>query len=91
MNLSQQTEVVRGIDRIRVDTRREHVPLVSAPEVAAWARQRGAGVLIIREEGLRDLQAQCGDLHLQPIAQAEGFNISKGKWVRLVALQRAGP
>ena len=70
---------------------REHVPLVSAPEVAAWARQRGAGVLIIREEGLRDLQAQCGDLHLQPIAQAEGFNISKGKWVRLVALQRAGP
>jgi 4-amino-4-deoxy-L-arabinose transferase-like glycosyltransferase len=70
---------------------RDRVPILTEPAaVAAWASQPGLGVLIITSEGLRRLRAQHGDLHLQRIVQMEGYNVGRGKWVQLEALQRRG-
>jgi 4-amino-4-deoxy-L-arabinose transferase-like glycosyltransferase len=63
-------------------------PLPSERAVAAWARAGGRGVLVIPRDALDRVRADAGPLPLTEIATVRGLNVSKGRWVELVALGR---
>ena len=62
--------------------------LGSQEEVAAWAKRTGAGVLIIPQSKLDEVQQNYGDLGLNKIASKNGYNYSKGKTLEVAALIR---
>lgn len=56
--------------------------------VINWANQQQAGVLIIPADILADIQHSNGPLPLYEIASKKGFNYSKGKEVKILAMFR---
>jgi 4-amino-4-deoxy-L-arabinose transferase-like glycosyltransferase len=65
-------------------------PLANEEAVASWAREPGAGILIVPPAVLAGIEQRHGSLGLREIAAKEGLNYSKGKVLQVVALRRAG-
>ncbi len=63
-------------------------PLGSEEAVAVWAKQAGAGVLIIPASNLNEIEERYGVLPLEKVASKKGINYSKGKMLEVVALVR---
>ena len=62
--------------------------LGSQEDVAMWAKRPGAGVLIIPQSKLDEVQQNYGDLGLNKIISKNGYNYSKGKTLEVAALIR---
>jgi hypothetical protein len=56
--------------------------------VISWARKQKAGVLIIPADVLADIQQHNGPLLLNEISSKNGYNYSKGKEVKILAMLR---
>jgi 4-amino-4-deoxy-L-arabinose transferase-like glycosyltransferase len=59
--------------------------------LAAWCREKAPGILILPRSALHDLHFLPASAKLREIAAASGFNVAKGRFLELVALERDGP
>jgi 4-amino-4-deoxy-L-arabinose transferase-like glycosyltransferase len=66
------------------------VSLATDGAVATWAREPGPGVLVIPLDVLHRVEERYGPLALSEIASVRGYNLARGRWLDLVALQRGG-
>jgi hypothetical protein len=64
--------------------------LANDGQAAAWAREPAPGVLVLPRSTLRRLAGQPWATGLREIASTRGWNVSKGAWLELVAVRRAG-
>jgi hypothetical protein len=62
--------------------------LAGGEAVIQWAKQPEPGVLVITTTALAEIEGRSGPLGLAEIASKEGWNYSKGKPLRVVALLR---
>ncbi len=67
-------------------------PTLGPGAVAQWVQQPGPGVIIITAEHLREARERSGlPIRLPAVARRQGFQIAKGRWVRMVAFGRNLP
>jgi 4-amino-4-deoxy-L-arabinose transferase-like glycosyltransferase len=64
--------------------------LVNDGQAAEWAAEPAPGVLVLPRSTLRRLTGQPWATGLREIAASSGWNVSKGAWLELVAVRRAG-
>lgn len=62
--------------------------LHSEMALASWIQVNQPGVLVIPESRLNHIKTLYGTSHLLEIASAEGYNYSKGNFLKLLALRR---
>ncbi len=65
--------------------------LADAAEAAAWCSEPAPGLLVLPRSALAALRSAPGAGNLREVAAASGYNLSKGSFLELVALERNSP